>query len=123
MKFFYKFLILVLILSLTPLILYTVILLNTTAVTTKEIIDENNINLVNNIANEVNNFFIELDTKLNIARQFERMGKINEAEKIRMLLTEFSKDKMLYGFSLLDKDLKVITGLTFDETSSDINKD
>jgi|GEM_PF-3770497 len=51
------------------------------------------------------------------------MGKINEAEKIRMLLTEFSKDKMLYGFSLLDKDLKVITGLTFDETSSDIDKD
>jgi len=123
MKFFYKFLILVLILSLTPLILYTFILLNTTAVTTKEIIDENNINLVNNIANEVNNFFIELDAKLNIARQFERMGKINEAEKIRMLLTEFSKDKMLYGFSLLDKDLKVITGLTFDETSSDIDKD
>ncbi|MFN3966845.1 MAG: HAMP domain-containing protein, partial [Endomicrobiia bacterium] len=121
MKLFYKFLIVASIISLVPLIVYTLILLNTTAITLKNIINQNNINLVDNIVREVNDFFIEVEKRLDVARKIERTPKMTEGEKSELIFNEMSSTNMLMGIFLLDKNWKTIIGMTSSGTPYEIS--
>ncbi|MCS7232097.1 MAG: ATP-binding protein [Elusimicrobiota bacterium] len=123
MKFFYKFLISAIAISIIPLIVYTIILLNTSMKILKEIIDNNNINLVNNITREVNDFFIDIERRLDIARKIEN-SNMTKNEIIKVLFDELSSNSdLLMCISLLDNNWKPIITISSDNTVFNIDKE
>lgn len=122
MKLFYKFLISSLIISIIPLLLFTVILLNTTGATLKNSINQNYINFLNStVVKEINDFFTALNKKLLIAKQIEQSSSVNHIQVQKLILDEIQSSKMFDGIFYLDKNYKIITGMTNSEFPSIIS--
>lgn len=120
MKLFHKILIALLLVSIIPLVLYSIILLNTTGATLKKIINEENIRLSGSITLEVNRFFIEIEKKLDVARQIERSGRMQLSEKSVLMLDALSSNKLLFSIMLLNEKGSVSSAFhSVDETAVD----
>ena len=120
MKIFYKYLTLALLISIVPLIIFSMILINTTGKTLKTVIDRNNINLFENINREVNKFFLDLNSRMDIARKIERSPGLSKAAKSEILYNAVSANPEFLGLFLLDSSFKPITGMTSDDRYANI---
>ena len=120
MKLYQKFLLALLSVSLIPLILYSLILLNTTGITLKNVIDKNNINTMDNIVREVNKFFVEVEKRLDVARQIERDSKMKDDAKIRLIYEDLATTRMLLAMYLLDDKMNVKGGMSAEYAPSEI---
>jgi signal transduction histidine kinase len=123
MKLFHKFFIALLFISLVPLIVYNIILFNTTGATLRKVIDRNNINTLNNIVIEVNKFFIEVEGELNLARQIEHNPKMPLFRKNTLIMGRISSSPIVMSVCLLDENYKVFTGMAKDSVSFGLEVD
>ncbi|MBN1824328.1 MAG: HAMP domain-containing protein [Endomicrobiales bacterium] len=112
MKLFHKFLIALLVIAIIPLVIYSVILLKTTAITLRSVINQNHFHTAENVAREVNKYFAEVEGKLDLARQMEREKNMSESERIAAILNEMSSSRMLFGILLLDDGYGIVSGMT-----------
>lgn len=111
MKLFHKFFVALLLISLVPLIVYSIILVNTTGLTLKRVIDRNNENTLGNVVIEMNKYFVEVEDELNLARRLERSPSAKSFEKTNLIMSRVSQSRVLWGVSVLDQSLRVLTGM------------
>ncbi|MFH1368350.1 MAG: ATP-binding protein [Elusimicrobiota bacterium] len=115
MKLFHKFFIAILLASIIPLVIYSLIILTTTGTTLKRVINRNNINKLENIVRDVNKYLSEVEEELSIARYIDRSPGMAAAEKSRLIMNKLSGNKILTGIYLLDVNRKIETGLSKEE--------
>src|SRR3989304_9890454 len=112
-----------LLISIFPLVIYSIILLNTLGSTLRSVINKNYVNSMEDITREVNKFFIDLDEHFDIARTMEKSKNITSSQKAKMIFDTMLSTKMFYSMSLLNKDFKSITGLASADNDSEISGD
>jgi len=112
MRLFHKFLITLIVVSTIPLVVYSIVLLKTTGITLKTIINRNSLNLAENMTREVNKYFSEIEPMLDIARRGERDKSFSPGAQFGLILGEMGETKNLLGILLLDDKLNILSGMT-----------
>ncbi|OGS19118.1 MAG: hypothetical protein A2219_02065 [Elusimicrobia bacterium RIFOXYA2_FULL_50_26] len=122
MKLYHKFLIAMLLISIIPPVLYSLVLLKTTGTKLKKVIDENNANIATSAALEVNKFFVEIEKKLDIARRIERSGRLSNSEKSILLLDGLSSNKLLLAIAMVDESGKTVNAFAARDVALDYDR-
>ena len=120
MKLFYKFLATLLVISLIPLAMFTAIMLKTTGTALKNAINQNYTNFFYPIiSKEINDFFLELTPKLELAQKIVNTPGITKEQIYGMMGKEMLNSSVFMGLFLLDSDKNFVVGFGVEELNID----
>jgi signal transduction histidine kinase len=122
MKLFHRFLLSFLAVSVLPLLVFTVIALNTTDRALHSAIDKGNVALAEGLVRKTNEYLMGLDRKLEPGRAIERSKTVASAARTQLLFNTMVADHSLRELALLDHSFKILTDLQ-PNTGSPIVKD